>query len=76
MKGELIMMLEIAKYLKARYLTEKGQDLVEYALLLALVVAVGAAVVNAGGIREHVSNIFTSVKDLLGTADTKNQITD
>ena len=65
------MMLEIAKYLKARYLTEKGQDLVEYALLLALVVAVGAAVVDAGGIREHVSSIFDSVKSLVIKADTK-----
>ena len=71
MKGELIMMLEIAKYLKDRYLTEKGQDLVEYALLLALVVAVGAAVVDAGGIREHVSSIFDSVKSLVIKADTK-----
>lgn len=65
------MVLEIAKYLKARYLTEKGQDLVEYALLLALVVAVGAAVVDAGGIREHVGNIFDSVKSLVTKADTK-----
>ena len=65
------MMLEIAKYLKDRYLTEKGQDLVEYALLLALVVAVGAAVVDAGGIREHVSSIFDSVKSLVIKADTK-----
>lgn len=69
MKGELIMMLEIAKYLKARYLTEKGQDLVEYALLLALVVAVGAAVVDAGGIKEHVANIFNNVKLLVTNAD-------
>mgnify|MGYP007087573631 CR=1 FL=1 len=45
MKGEFIM-LEIVKYVKARYLTEKGQDLVEYALLLAFVVAVGAIIVG------------------------------
>lgn len=31
-------------YVKARYLSEKGQGMIEYALLMAFAVAIGAAV--------------------------------
>lgn len=64
-------MLEIVKYLKARYMSEKAQGLVEYALLLAFVVVVGLAVGGEGGIASHVSSIFGKVKSVLTTADTK-----
>lgn len=68
MKGEFIM-LEIAKYVKARYLTEKGQDLVEYALLLAFVVAVGAIIVgNDTSISKSVSSIFTKAQTVVSNA--------
>lgn len=71
MKGELIMMLEIVKYLKARYLSEKGQDLVEYALLLALVVVVGAVIVGGtDNIASHVQSIFNKTKNVVNNADT------
>ena len=70
MKGELIMMLEIVKYLKARYLSEKGQDLVEYALLLALVVVVGAVIVGGtDNISSHVQSIFNKTKNVVTNAD-------
>ncbi len=68
MKGELIM-LEIVKYLKARYLTEKGQDLVEYALLLAFVVAVGAVIVGSdNSISNSVKAIFEKAQSILNAA--------
>lgn len=68
MKGELIM-LEIVKYLKARYLTEKGQDLVEYALLLAFVVAVGAVIVGSdNSISNSVKAIFEKAQNILNAA--------
>lgn len=68
MKGELIM-LEIVKYLKARYLTEKGQDLVEYALLLAFVVAVGAVIVGSdNSISNSVKAIFKKAQSILNAA--------
>lgn len=71
MKGKLIMMLEIVKYLKARYLSEKGQDLVEYALLLALVVVVGAVIVGGtDNIASHVGSIFNKTKNVVNNADT------
>lgn len=72
MKGELIM-LEIVKYLKARYLTEKGQDLVEYALLLAFVVAVGAVIVgNDSSISASVQAIFEKAQSILSDAKPKS----
>lgn len=72
MKGELIM-LEIVKYLKARYLTEKGQDLVEYALLLAFVVAVGAVIVgNDTSISASVQAIFEKAQTILNNAKPKS----
>lgn len=37
-------MMEIIDYLKARYLSEKGQGMAEYALVLAFVVAIIVAV--------------------------------
>lgn len=65
------MMLEIVKYLKARYLSEKGQDLVEYALLLALVVVVGAVIVGGtDNIASHVRSIFNKTKNVVNNADT------
>lgn len=65
------MMLEIVKYLKARYLSEKGQDLVEYALLLALVVVVGAVIVGGtDNIASHVQSIFNKTKNVVNNADT------
>ena len=66
-------MLEIVKYLKARYLTEKGQDLVEYALLLAFVVAVGAVIVGSdNSISNSVQAIFEKAQSIL-TAAKPNQ---
>ena len=62
-------MLEIVKYLKARYLTEKGQDLVEYALLLAFVVAVGAVIVGSdNSISNSVKAIFEKAQSILNAA--------
>lgn len=40
-------MFEILNYLRVRYVSEKAQGIVEYALLLAFVVAIAAAVLTA-----------------------------
>ena len=55
------MMLEILKYLKARYMTEKAQGIVEYALILAFVVVVAAAIANGGELSSKVSSVFTAL---------------
>lgn len=59
-------MKEIIEYLKARYLSEKAQGIVEYALILAFVVAVAAAIANGGGLRDKVGNVFNSVMNAFG----------
>ena len=58
-------MLEMLKYLKARYVSEKAQGMVEYSLILAFVVIIAAALFGATGIQQSIANVFTSVKHLL-----------
>ena len=58
-----------------RYLEQKGQGIVEYALILAFVVAIAAGLTNAGGIRDKVSAIFTQVGNTLDTAKTNSTTT-
>lgn len=60
-------MKEIIEYLKARYLSEKAQGIVEYALILAFVVVVAAALTNGDGLRDKVANVFTSVTNAFVT---------
>ena len=43
---------------------EKGQGVIEYAVLLAFVVAVAAAVGSSGTLRESISSVFTSISTL------------
>jgi pilus assembly protein Flp/PilA len=52
--------------LKAFWQEEDGQDMVEYALLLAFVAL--AAVALLGGVRGSISTIWTSVSSNLATA--------
>ncbi len=68
-------MLEIFNYLKARYVSEKAQGLVEYAILLAFVVVVGAIIVGTGDntLANSVSTIFTKVQTILSNAAAKAQ---
>lgn len=61
-------MLEIVEYLKARYISEKAQGIVEYALILAFVVVVAAALTNAGGLKDKVNQVFTDVSNAFGSS--------
>lgn len=59
-------MLAVLNYLKVRYLGEKGQGMVEYALILAFVVAVAAVVFAQGtstGLGGAINGIVTKVTD-------------
>ena len=63
-------MKEIMEYLKARYLSpylgEKGQGIVEYALILAFVVIVAAAITKGDGLQAKVKQVFTDVTNAFG----------
>ncbi len=63
-------MMAYLEYLKARYLGEKGQGMVEYALILAFVVAIAAYLSGSGGIGDAISNVFVKVKSSLGASGT------
>ena len=65
-------MIEILKYLKARYVSEKAQGIVEYALILAFVVILAIALTSGGGLAEKVKSVFTSVGSQLDKTSTGN----
>jgi pilus assembly protein Flp/PilA len=58
--------MKFAHSLKTFVRDEEGQDLIEYALLVALISLV--CVVALTGAGEQVNNIFTSIKDKLTDA--------
>ena len=65
-------MLAVLNYLKVRYLGEKGQGMVEYALILAFVVAVATVVFVQGtnsGLGAAINGIVDKVTNAVnGTA--------
>lgn len=50
------------------YLGEKGQDLVEYALLLAIVVGVGFLIYQTSGLNANIKSIFTNANLVTSSA--------
>lgn len=60
-------MKEIIKYLKARYLSEKAQGIVEYALILAFVAAVAVGIGSGKDLQTKVTGAFDSISDLFGS---------
>ncbi len=56
-------MLTYWNYFKARYLSEKGQGMVEYAVAVGIVVAIGVVVAtnDKWAIAAYIQNIYTSV---------------
>ncbi len=57
-------MMEIIKYLKARYVSEKAQGILEYALILAFVVVVAAAIQDGADLQGKVSKVFDTATKL------------
>lgn len=49
---------------------KKGQDLIEYALLLALVVAVGVLIYQTSGLKNSLTTIFSNAGSLAKDAAT------
>ena len=64
-------MLQIIEYVKTRYFSsQKAQGMVEYALILAFVVAIAAALSNDGGIKGAIEYVITSVTTALTGTNT------
>jgi pilus assembly protein Flp/PilA len=59
--------MNLAKYATAFVRDEEGQDLIEYALLVALISLVCVVALTDAG--THVNGIFTKIKDKLAAAD-------
>lgn len=65
-------MMSIAKqmydYYVKPYLGEKGQDMVEYALLLAIIVGIGWLIYNQVGLAGKINNVFNNAGSLMDKA--------
>ena len=62
------MIRQMYDYYVKPYLGEKGQDLVEYALLLAIVVGIGYLIYQQSGLQANIKSIFNSAGELTGQA--------
>ncbi len=51
-----------------RVLGEKGQDMVEYALMLAIVVGIGWLIYQQAGIQSEINQVFTDATTLISSA--------
>lgn len=49
-------------------LGEKGQDMVEYALMLAIIVGIGYMIYLQSGIADSINEVFTNSADLMSSA--------
>lgn len=56
--GEVFNMMQFIHILKL-YVNEKAQNLVEYALLLAVVIGIGYLIYNQTGLEKDLSTIFS-----------------
>lgn len=69
-------MMSLAKqmydYYVKPYLGEKGQDMVEYALMLAIIVGIGWLIYQQSGIANSINNVFTNASNLMEAANSQS----
>ena len=58
-------MFTVLNYLRVRYLGQKGQGIVEYALILAFVVGLAAFLTQGKELQDAVSAVFTNATSKL-----------
>lgn len=65
-------MLQLIKEFRAlwqcKYFGEKGQDLIEYALLLAIVVGIGYLIYTTSDLQTNIQSIFSNAKSVTSSA--------
>ena len=59
---------QIYDYYVRPVLGEKGQDMVEYALMLAIIVGIGYLIYQQSGIASSINEVFTNSADLMSSA--------
>ena len=64
---------QVYDYYVKPVLGEKGQDMVEYALMLAIIVGIGWLIYQQSGIAESINQVFTDSSTLISSASEKNQ---
>ena len=62
---------QIYDYYVRPVLGEKGQDMVEYALMLAIIVGIGWLIYNQTQIQNSINEVFTNADSLMSEASKK-----
>lgn len=62
---------QIYDYYVRPVLGEKGQDMVEYALMLAIIVGIGWLIYNQTQIQDSINEVFTNADSLMSEASKK-----
>ena len=63
-------MFTILYHLKNRYMSQKAQGIVEYALILAVVVVVAAVLTTDNGLSEAIKGVFKNATTQVNTGTT------
>lgn len=63
---------QVYDYYFRPYLGEKGQDMVEYALMLAIIVGIGWMIYQQAGLKDSINNVFNNANSLMSEAATKS----
>lgn len=58
-------MFTILEHLKNRYMSQKAQGIVEYALILAFVVVVAAVLTQTDGLSTAISGVFSHTTSMV-----------
>lgn len=64
----LKMMIDEIRIMYLSKLGQKGQDLIEYALLLAIVVGIGYLIYTTSGLNANIQSIFTNASNVTSSA--------
>lgn len=64
----LKMMIDEIRIMYRSKLGQKGQDLIEYALLLAIVVGIGYLIYTTSGLNDNIQSIFTNASNVTSSA--------
>ena len=64
----LKMMIDEIRIMYLSKLGQKGQDLIEYALLLAIVVGIGYLIYTTSGLQTSIQSIFSNAESVTSSA--------